>query len=141
MPTLHYTIGLPGSGKTTWARRYVHNHPGTVRTNRDDLRAMLHHGLYTPDNERIVVEVQHAMIRDALRAGRDVVVDDTNLKGRTVMALEDLADRAGARINPVGFLDVPVDVCVERDAARPQPVGETVIRAMARRALLAEVPA
>jgi hypothetical protein len=35
------TRGLPGSGKTTWARQQVR----FVRVNRDDLREMLHGGM------------------------------------------------------------------------------------------------
>ena len=42
MPTLHLTRGIPGSGKSTFAKQWVQEDPeGRVRINRDDLRGMM----------------------------------------------------------------------------------------------------
>ena len=78
IPTLHYTVGLPASGKTTWARELCRIKPRTVRANRDDLRQLLHEGRFSGGNEKVVTKVQEAVIRAGLADGRDVVVDDTN---------------------------------------------------------------
>ncbi len=133
-PTLTITRGLPGSGKTSWARRQV----GHVRVNRDELRRMLHGGpLFTDRAERQVTIVQRATIEALLRAGVDVICDDTNLRARTVRDLTALARSCGADVVVRDFTAVPVEVCVARDAARlpPDHVGERVIRAMHRRYL------
>lgn len=130
MTTLTITRGLPGSGKSTWAR----TQPGW-RVNRDDLRAMLlpswPHGFRAC--EEILTEMQHAAITALLRAGTDVICDDTNLPQATIDALWTIAWDAGADVVVHDLRGLPVDLCVARDADRPvgERVGEDRIRAMA----------
>lgn len=135
MTTLAITRGLPGSGKTTRARQWVDADPAArTRVNRDDLRATLygkHTGL-TYDQEQTVTTAQRAAVRALLVAGRDVVVDDTNLRLRNARAWADLAIEVGAVLE-VWDMDTGVEVCVARDAARDRVVGADAIRAMAAR--------
>lgn len=130
-PTLHYTVGLPASGKTTWARELVRLKPRTVRANRDDIRQQLHEGRFSGGNEKIVTKVQDAVIRAGIADGRDVVVDDTNLNPKTRARLAHLAEECGASlVSNCDFVDVPLRDCIERDLRRERPVGEHVIRRM-----------
>ena len=130
MPTLVITRGLPGSGKTTKARAWVAASPRSrARVNRDDLRAMLHDGVWLGhDTETQIIGVRDSTISGLLRRGLDVVCDDTNLPQRTARELAALAARAGAELEVWDLTDVPVEVCVARDAARERQVGEQVIR-------------
>ncbi len=132
MATLYITRGLPGSGKSTWARQQ----PGTVRVNRDDLRAMLHGG-HTGEGwaERQVTAVQHAAVEALLKSGQSVICDDTNLRGKTVKDLAAIASECGATAEIVDFTHVPLEVCLERDAQRPGSVGAEVIQRMHERYL------
>lgn len=134
MPTLWVTRGLPGSGKSTKAKAWVDVDPASrARVNRDDLRAMFHGGrLGTSEQERHVTAAQHTTIRALLRAGLHVVADDTNLYSKFVRALHGIAVEEGAAFKVWDLSDVPLDVCLDRDAGRPAPqqVGEAVIRDM-----------
>jgi predicted kinase len=134
-PLLVVTRGLPGCGKTTRARAWVAADPaGRARVNRDDLRAMLHEGAFRGgDTEEQIVAVRNAAISTLLRHRVDVICDDTNLPRRSLRDLGALAARQGARVEVWDMTDVPVGVCLARDAAREHPVGEAVIRDLAAR--------
>lgn len=129
------TVGLPGSGKSTWAREWVLEDPANrSRVNRDDLRTMLRGKLVwgDPDLERQVTLAQHATIRALLASGISVVSDDTNLKPPHLYQLLLIAQECGAEVS-IHRMDTPVEECIRRDALRPpeQRVGAEVIRRMA----------
>jgi hypothetical protein len=95
MATLTITRGLPGSGKTTWARQQV----GAVRVNRDDLRRMLHgRHLGFPRAEAQVTVAQRALVAALLGHGLNVICDDTNLSPSAVRELRRIAAQAGAEV-------------------------------------------
>jgi len=139
MTTLTITRGLPASGKTTWAKRHQETEaPRVARVNRDDLRRLMHGGLIGANwAERQVTVAQRAAVEELLRSGVDVICDDTNLRARVVREFAELATRCGADFEVRDFTDVPLEVCLERDATRPEPdrVGEDVIRGMHQRYL------
>jgi predicted kinase len=122
--------GLPGSGKTTFARTLQ---PLVTRVCRDDLRLMLHGRIMlTAWAEAQVTAVQRGMVETLLRRGADVIVDDTNLRPRTVRDWSSLASVCGATFELHDFTDVPLDECIRRDAERPPEVrvGAAAIRRM-----------
>lgn len=130
LPELVILRGLPASGKTTWAERWVAvDATRRARVNKDTLRLMLHAGIYLGrETEAQVDAVRDAAIAALLRAGISVVSDDTNLDRAKVDAMRELAAGAGAMTVAVLYEDTPVDECVRRDALREKPVGEAVIR-------------
>jgi predicted kinase len=133
---LRVTIGLPGSGKTTEAKRWVADEPlRRTRLNRDDLRDMMFGGWTGLDaHEKAVTAAQHSALRALLAAGWGVVVDDTNLRPWVVEALCRIGWDAGADVEVWDRTNVPIEVCVGRDRERlvlgERHVGEAVIRAM-----------
>lgn len=128
--------GLPGSGKSTWAKEFVSKNPGYVRVNKDSLREMM--ASYRPgkDEDLILGWRDHFVVR-ALASKRGVIVDDTNFHPKHEARLKDIARQAQGHLNqPVGFeirtFQTPLDQCIANDLKRPDSVGEKVIRKMWR---------
>lgn len=126
--------GLPGSGKSTWAREQVAKSNGRIkRVNKDDLRAMLDGGQWSRENEVHVCAARDALIHQFLKEGKDVIVDDTNFSPVHEARMKEIASAVGVRTPitvEVKLFDVPLDECIARDAKREKPVGERVIREM-----------
>jgi predicted kinase len=140
MSKLIITRGLPGSGKSTFARAWVAEDPAhRAEVNRDQLRKMLHDGTFLAGREGTepaVTAARDAAIEALLRLGVDVVCSDTNLPQRVARGLRNLADAAGAEFEVQDFTNVPWDVCVERDQGRgSEGVGADVIMGMHARFL------
>jgi predicted kinase len=142
-PTLTVTTGLPGAGKSSWARQQ----PGAVTVDRDGLRRLLHPGEWPHGDELWedrCTRAQLAMVRALLESEDDihVIVHDINLDEEHVALFEQVAEQCGALLLEQDFTDVPLDVCIERDARRPEAerVGEAVIRDLHARYLSGGVP-
>jgi predicted kinase len=127
------TKGLPGSGKDFWATGMMEKHPGRFkRVNKDMIRAMVDNSVFSPQYEKLVIQIRDLVIERALRAGYDVIVSDTNLHPKHERHIRSLVN--GKATVEVVYLDVDVQVCVDRDAKREgrAHVGEKVIRGMAK---------
>ncbi len=131
MPTLTMTKGLPGSGKSTWAEEVcLAAHTRTVRITKDQLRVMLHAGKHGGRSERQTLAARDALAATFLDQGVNVIIDDTNLARFHEVRLRELAGEHGATFEVRDFTDVPLEVCLTRNAGRPNPVPERVIRKM-----------
>ena len=137
MKTAMILRGLPGSGKSSFARELMKREPGRfTRTNRDDLRNMLHSGVFSRDNEEVVKSLQDHVILSTLRAGQDVIVDNTHLVSQTVKKLHRLAESVGDVTVMEKCFNVDVTECLARNALREgiARVPDKVIIDMARAA-------
>lgn len=132
MSELLLTRGVPASGKTTWAQFWLAQAKNRARVNRDDLRFELY-GVYWGEevDEDVVTKIQHSRVKALLEAGFDVVVDDTNLRAKTVKAWLKVAAEAGAKVRHEDF-PIEVEEAIRRDYQRAyeggRSVGEDVIR-------------
>ena len=133
MAKLIFCRGLPGSGKTTYAR--VLEQQGWVRVNKDDIRVALgmDRKTYKRDQEFAVVDHRNHLICKALKAGKNVISDDTNFGRKHEPRLRQLATQFNAEFVVKDFSDVPVETCIARDAVRDGAtrVGDAVIWGMA----------
>jgi predicted kinase len=128
--TLIMTKGLPGSGKSTWAKEYVlKSAPGSVvRVNKDDLRMMLHADRWRAKTEDDIVRARDALVETFLLRGESVIVDDTNFNPVHERRLRVLAERHGAQFEIEDFTKVPLHTCIARDLKREKSVGAEIIR-------------
>lgn len=129
MTTLVLTRGLPSSGKSTWARGWVAEDPeGRARVNRDDLRMLMFGAYVLPaSQENAVTAAQRSAVDALLRAGRDVVVDDTNLSAKTVRGWYSVADAAGAEV-VFSDMETTLEQALAWNSGRDKSVDESVIR-------------
>lgn len=129
--------GLPGSGKTYTVRKMMQARNTWKRISKDVLREMLDFGQYSRENESIVIQLRDLVLDELLSYGHPVIVDDTNLDPKHEERLRHVAKKAYPNVN-ITLLDLthePVELCIERDASRANPVGAEVIRAMAKKYL------
>ena len=126
--------GIQGSGKTTWARQWVEEDPeNRVRINNDDIRNML--GKYwVTSRENLVSSIKKNMAEEAINRGYDIVVDNMNLNPKEILFWKDMVKMAN--MDPDGYkyeiefkdFFIPLEECIRRDAMRPNPIGEKVLR-------------
>ena len=130
--------GLPGSGKSTYAKQLLEENPNAYkRINRDDLRMMFDNGYTSTGNEKFIKKVRDLLIIKALEEGKHVIVDDTNLSEKNKTRIQQLIDQFNKEHNDSVQIEIiemktPLDECIERDAQRKKPVGNKVIKAMHR---------
>ena len=122
------TVGLPGSGKSTYlARRRIN------AISSDELRRLI---ADDPTDQTIHSRVFAAiryLIRQRLAIGRPLTyIDATHLTRWERRPYLLLARRCQCDIEAL-FFDVPVDVCIRRNRKRRRVVPEKAIREMARK--------
>lgn len=124
--------GIQGSGKTTWAKQWVLEDPEhRVRFNNDDIRNML--GKYwVTSREHLVSDIKKDFMVSAMEFGYDIVVDNMNFNPKEIEYYENLVDSTLGYMNcySLEYKDffIPLEVCIERDSKRENPIGEEVIR-------------
>lgn len=123
--------GLPGSGKSTWAKEQVKAFPLMYkRVNKDELRAMIDDSVWSKTKEQFILRIRNQIIRESLTAGFDVIVDDTNFSSSHRHTMDIIAGEYPNCEVAEKFFDTPLEVCIERDRKRPNPVGAGIIRDM-----------
>jgi len=127
-PVIVVLVGLPGSGKSTWAAR-----GGYAVLSSDEIRGWLSDDVTDQSIHRRVYATQRYLLRQRLQLRRPCTfVDSTSLTIRDRRPYIKMAGLHDADAEAVYF-DIPLEVCLERNAQRQRKVPPEVIADMARR--------
>ena len=135
------TKGLPGSGKSTWARAYQNEQPiGEVAIiNNDSIQQALFGVSYVANYEmdvgKMLKDIRYKLMLELWRANvHTVIIDNTNLsksaREEVLWLVLEFANGEDDSFEWKDFTDVPIWLCLERNEQRENPVPESVIYKM-----------
>ncbi len=135
MTTLYVLIGLPGSGKSTWAQQNAGRLQAVIVGSDEVRREFQVNGQNPLKGDLVFAEVERRA-RALLQAGQSVILDATHFLRKYRTYTLHLAGDTPARRVAIWF-DVPLDICLQRNAHRgnltfgDEQVPGDVVRGMA----------
>ena len=124
--------GIPGCGKSTWAKDFIAKNPDTKRINRDDLRKMFDDSRFTDGNESFVNKAKLSLVKTCIDFDKDMVIDDTHCyNDYLVWFIKEIRDYANGMNKPISIelvdFDVDTDTALIRNNMRDSKVEKNAI--------------
>ncbi len=82
---------------------------------------------WVPSQETLITDWELGALESALKRKYNVIYDSTNLNPKTLAKVEKIISAYEDYEIEYKLMDTPLDVCIERDAARERPVGKMII--------------
>ena len=133
-PELILLCGLPGAGKTHFAQKLLQDscYKGkTIHLSSDAIRAELWGNEAIQGDNNEVFDLMRSRAIEALNNGQNVIYDATNMTRKDRSAIISVCPKFAEIVCYVIW--APIEVCIERDAARERSVGREVIDRMLKR--------
>lgn len=131
-PRLIVLVGVPGSGKSTYAiNKYKLGSNNVVWLSSDAFREQLYGDEACQNNPGKVFEVMQQEAVNALNKGYDVIYDATNITRKDRAGILEKVPKHVQKCCVVIW--APIEICIERDKARKRTVGKEVIDKMLKR--------
>ena len=125
MNKLTIMVGLPASGKSTYAKRFESEN--TIVLSSDEFRKRLLGDENSQENNDLVFKTLYKEARELLKIGKNVIIDATNInikaRRRVLSNFSDLDI-----VREACVMATPYGICVENDKNRSRTVGEDVIK-------------
>ncbi len=130
-------VGIPGSGKSTWARDFVRANPRYRIVSTDAIRARCYgdegiQGDWLQLWRQVIIQWQQGI--EAIQRGdlEGIIYDATNARRRHRREAIAAARQAGFTSITLVWFDVPLTVALERNRGRSRQVPPEVIATMHR---------
>ena len=124
-------VGIPGSGKTTYAKKYIEETLNTVHLSSDAIRKELYGDESIQGNPADVFSLMQKRAVEALNNGNNVLYDATNITRKDRASIISICPKF-AKIE-CHIIWAPIEMCIERDTNRERTVGKEVIDRMLKR--------
>ena len=112
-PTVYIMVGLPRSGKSTYAKR----HKGLCAiVSADQLRYLVYGQRFWGPGEDLMWAIRKIILKMLMEQGIDIVIDETNTTVSRRKPIVDLAREYGYFVEAV-VIDTPKETCIERARA------------------------
>ncbi len=128
MKKLILLVGIPGAGKTTLASKIAAR--GYHCLNADSIRQELWGDAADQREPEKVFGQFFKQLEEVLATGADIVIDNTNINVKQRKPILNMAAKAGYTDIQLWLLDVPLDVCLERNQKRERAVSDDIVANM-----------
>ena len=122
-PSLVILCGLPGTGKSHFARELAHRAPFVWLSSDRTRKLLVDRPSYSRREHRRVFSAMHVLTKGYLRDGYSVVFDATNLNENVRRPLYESADEAGVEPLIIRFT-APSELVRSRLSDRAEGIGE-----------------
>ncbi|MEB3291917.1 MAG: ATP-binding protein [Synechococcales bacterium] len=134
----HVLIGIPGSGKTTFAQAWIAHNPRYIHISTDRIRAQLYGDAAIQGNWADIENEVLQQIKAAIAAQRPVIYDATNAKRQWRMHF--LQQVRSLPCLWIGWrMTTDLETCLARNQQRDRQVPESVIQQL-HSVLTQEIP-
>ena len=129
MSKLIMLIGLPGSGKSYWSKKYIQENPDTILVSSDSIREEVFGDVNDQSHNQEVFNIVEKRCREALKANKETVLDATNLNRKR--RINFIKTMPKCEVKAVVFA-IPFEECCKRNAARERVVPQSAMERMYR---------
>jgi predicted kinase len=128
MNKLILLVGLPGSGKSTYAHELMEElTESSLWLSSDSIRKELYGDESIQGDPNKVFRIMHQRVKASLTDGVTVIYDATNVNRKSRKQVISIANTLGITVE-AHIVWCPYEICLQRDSNRDRVVGEGIIK-------------